>query len=77
MAARLKLAHRQGLLPIVLPPPPPPLASMPHPLILGSLLNPNSQASQHHPEGSTPPSFYHKEHTTMLPTTMASTLQMT
>ena len=76
MAARLKLAHRQGLLPIVLPPPPPPLASMPHPLILGSLLNPNSQS---HPGGSTPPGFYHKEpNTSMLPTTMApSTLQMT
>ena len=40
MAARLKLAHRQGLLPIVLPPPPPPLAPIPHPLLLNSILNP-------------------------------------
>ena len=45
MAARLKLAHRQGLLPIVLPhhptavvpPPPTPLGALPHPLLLGSM----------------------------------------
>ena len=38
MAARLKLAHRQGLLPIVLPPPPPPPPL--GPLLLGSMLAP-------------------------------------
>ena len=36
MAARLKLAHRQGLLPIMLPPPPP----APHPLIAPNLPHP-------------------------------------
>ena len=63
MAARLKLAHRQGLLPIVLPPPPPPpgpLGSMPHPLILSSILNPTSPSPQ--PPGMLTPqqSFYPK-----------------
>ena len=45
MAARLKLAHRQGLLPLVLPPPPPPPPlggpGLPHPLLLGSMMPPN------------------------------------
>ena len=49
MAARLKLAHRQGLLPIVLPPPPgPPPPHHGGPLLFGSLFNHPSIAS-HHP----------------------------
>ena len=49
MAARLKLAHRQGLLPIVLPPPPPhPPHHVGGPLLFGSIFNP-SIASHHHP----------------------------
>merc|ERR1711997_772731 len=46
MAARLKLAHRQGLLPMVLPPPPSdfvappgPLGGLAHPHLLGSMFS--------------------------------------
>ena len=62
MAARLKLAHRQGLLPIVLPPPPPsaavvpppaPLGSLAHPLLLGSMFAHGGLANPH-PSNSYP-----------------------
>ena len=54
MAARLKLAHRQGLLPIVLPPPPVPPPSHHHggPLLFGSIFNPSIVASSHPPPPS-------------------------